>query len=151
MSIHQDGDSQKAGAKRTSPRGALTKQKNNYKACKKVATPSKRSTSSSKRAIIPAIPKSPSPRKKGNVVRAVPIQLEGPEFRPFEEPIAPASDLPSLTALGNAHRHAINQLSLAKMRQMNLEGGVNNYEVAEKLLAHVNEANAHFFLTDASL
>ena len=98
-----------------------------------MATPSKSSTSSPKRAIFPAIPKSQSPKKKGNAVRAESIQLEGPKFGPLEEPITPANDLP---ALENAHLHAINQLSLAKMRQLNLEGGVNNQQVAEELLAH---------------
>ncbi len=71
-----------------------------------------RAPSSPKRARISAKAKSPSPLKKENVVRAEPIQLEGSEFGPLEEPLAPAhNDQPSLTALENAHLHVINQLS----------------------------------------
>ena len=69
-------------------------------------------SSPKKRARISAKAKSPSLLKKENVVRAEPIQLEGSEFGPLEKPLAPAiNDQPSLTALENAHLHAINQLS----------------------------------------
>ena len=79
------------------------------KRAKKVATPSKSSTSPPKRPRTPAIPKSPSPRKKGNAVRAKPIQLDRPEIGPPEETITPVNDLPSLTALENAHLAPCNQ------------------------------------------
>jgi hypothetical protein len=36
------------------------------------------------------------------------------------------------------------------MRQLHLEGGAKNQQMAEELLAHVNEATKHFFLTDES-
>ena len=100
-----------------------------------------------KRARISAKAKSPSPLKKENVVRAEPIQLEGSEFGPLEEPLAPANnDQPSLTTLENAHLHTINQLSSpTNIRQMNLEGGLNNQQMAEELLAHANEANKRTF------
>ena len=97
------------------------------KRAKKVDTPSKSSTSPPKRARTPTIPKSPSPRKRGNAVRgAEPIQLEGPEIGPPEEHISPVNYLPSLIALENAHLHATNQLALVKMRQLIAPGrGLN--------------------------
>jgi hypothetical protein len=49
-------------------------------------------------------------KRKCSPCRAHPVGR--PEFGPLEEPIAP---LPSLTALENAHLHAIDQLSFAKM------------------------------------
>ena len=81
-----------------------------------MATPRKSSLGS------PKIPrssgKSPSPQKKGKGARAEPIQLEGPEFGPAEEPPV-QTDQPSLIALENAHPHAFDQSSLVNMRHVN--------------------------------
>jgi hypothetical protein len=50
------------------------------KRAKKVATSSKTTATPKKRARTPALPKSPTPRKKGSAAHAEPIHLEGPEF-----------------------------------------------------------------------
>ena len=81
---------------------------------------------------------------------AEPIQLEGPEFRPPEEPLV-QTDQPSLIALENAHLHAFNQLSLVNMRHVNQEEEPNNQQMAVEQRTQVNEANAQLVLTDASL
>ena len=120
------------------------KEKLNKKPPKKVAKPSKSTATSKKREKTPALPKSPTPRKKGTAVRAEQIHLEGPKFGPPEEqPVQ--NDQPSLIALENAHLHAINQLSLIKMRQVDQEGG------AAVQQTYVNEANAQLVLTEAAL
>jgi hypothetical protein len=120
------------------------------KRAKKVATPRKNTATPKKRARTPALPKSPTPRKKGSAARAEPIQLKGPEFGPPEEPPV-QTDQPSLIALENAHLHALNQLSLAKMRQVHQEDGAHNQQVAAELQTSVNEASAQLVLTDAAL
>ena len=75
------------------------------KLAKKVATSSKNIATPKKRARTPALPKSPTPRKKGSSARAEPIHLEGPEFGPPEEPPV-KTDQPSLIAHEDAHLHA---------------------------------------------
>jgi hypothetical protein len=57
---------------------------------------------------------------------------------------------PSLIALENAHLHALNQLSIVKMRHPNQEES-NNQQLAEEQQTYVNEANAQLVLTEASL
>ena len=109
------------------------KEKLNKKPPKKVAKQRKSTATSKKREKKPALPKSPTLRKKGTVVRAEQIQLKGPEFGPPEEqPVL--NDQPSLIALENAHLHAFNQLSLVNMRQVDQEGG------AAVQQTYVNEA-----------
>ncbi len=102
-SVHQDGDSEKKRERNETLVEEVPppKKKLNKKRPKKVATPRKspktpRSTG-----------KSPSPQKKGKRARAKPIQLEGPEFGPPEEPPM-QTDQSSLIALENAHLHAFN-------------------------------------------
>ena len=122
------------------------------KRAKKAATPSKNSTSPQKRTRTPAMPKSLPPRKREKAVRAEPIQLEGPEFGPPEEPPV-QTDQPSLTALENAHLlHAFNHLSLVSMRRVNQEEEeANNQQMATEHQNDINEANAQLVLTDAAL
>ena len=103
----------------------------------------------SARGLAPALPKSPTPRKKGSAVRAEPIHLEGPEFGPPEDPPV-QNDQPSLIAHENAHLHALNQLSLAKMRQVHQEIA-NHQQVAAELQTLVNDASAQLVLTDSDL
>ncbi len=55
----------------------LGKQKT-VKRAKKVAASSKNTATPKKHARAPALPKSPTPRKKGSAARAEPIHLEGP-------------------------------------------------------------------------
>ena len=107
------------------------------KRAKKVATSSKNTATPKKRARTPALPKSPTPRKKGSAARAEPIHLEGPEFGPPEDPPV-QNDQPSLIAHENAHLHALNQLSLAKMRQVHQEIGANSQQVVAELQTSVN-------------
>ena len=122
------------------------------KRAKKVATPKKNTATPQKCAKTPAIPKSPTPQKKENAIRAEPIQLGGPESGPPEEPPPVQTDQPSLIALENAHLHALkNQLSLAKMRQVHQEDEAHNQQVAAELQTSVNEASAQLVITDAAL
>ena len=115
-----------------------------------MAKPSRSTATSKKWEKTPALPKSPTPRKKGAAVRAEQIHLEGPEFGPpEEEPVQ--TDQPSLTALENAHLHAFNHLSLVSMRQVNQEEGANNQQMAAERQNDINEANAQLVLTDAAL
>ncbi len=123
--------------------------KKTVKRAKKVAASSKNTATPKKRARAPALPKSPTPRKKGSAARAEPIHLEGPEFGPpVETPVQ--TDQPSLIAHENAHLHALNQLSLAKMRQVHQEIA-NNQQVAAEMQTSVNDASAQLVLTDAAL
>ena len=89
--------------------------------------------------------------EKGTAVRAEPIQLEGSEFGPPEEPPG-QTDQPSLIELENAHLQAfINQLSLVNMRQVNQEEEANNQQMAAEQQTYVNEANAQMVVTNAAL
>ena len=123
--------------------------KKTVKRAKMMATLGKNTATPKKRARTPALPKSPTPRKKGSAARAEPINLEGPEFGPPEDqPVQ--TDQPSLIAHESAHLHALNQLSLAKMRQVHQEIA-NNQQVAAELQTLVNDATAQLVLTDAAL
>ena len=75
------------------------KEKLSKKRPKKVAAPRKSTLGSPK--IPRSTGKSPSPQKKGKGAHAEPIQLEGTEFGPPEEPPV-QTDQPSLIALENA-------------------------------------------------
>ena len=88
--------------------------------------------------------KSPSPRKKGNSVRAKPIQLEGPQFHGPETNSAVRQSQEVL------QYESINQLALANMRQMIQEGSHDQQEAAE-LLRGVNAANSQFVLAEVAL
>ena len=88
--------------------------------------------------------KSPSPRKKGNPVRAKHIQLEGPQFHGPETNSAVRQSQEVL------QYESINQLALANMRQMIQEGSHDQQEAAE-LLRGVNAANSQSVLTEVAL
>ena len=124
------------------------KEKLSKKRPKKVAAPPKSTLGSPK--IPRSTGKSPSPQKKGKGARAEPIQLEGTEFGPPEEPPV-QTDQPSLIALENAYLHAFNQLSLVYMRHVNQEEEANNQQMAVEQQTYVKEANAQLVLTNASL
>jgi hypothetical protein len=131
------------------PEEIPSKKEKAVRRAKKGTTSSKNTATPKKRARAPALPKSPTPRKKGSAARAEPIHLEGPEFGPPVEPPA-QTDQPSLIAHENAHLHAMNQLSLAKMRQVHQEIA-NNQQVAAEMQTTVNDASAQLVLTDAAL